>query len=187
MKGFAYLRGAKAATFLTIVLLTRTVAASPPVIGEVTHYRTQADDTLLDLARRYNLGYVEIIAANPGLDPWVPGLGKDVVLPTMHLLPQAPHEGVVVNIAEMRPYYFVTKDGDPQSYPIGIGDEGTDTPIGQTKVLRKRERPTWYRTASEIKAKPWAPKIVPPGPDNPLGDYVLYLGWPSYFIHGTND
>ncbi|MDE2069226.1 MAG: L,D-transpeptidase family protein [Bradyrhizobium sp.] len=70
---------------------------------------------------------------------------------------------------------------------IGIGDQGTDTPIGQTRILRKREKPALYRTASEIKAKPWAPKIVPPGPNNPLGDYALYLGWPSYLIHGTDD
>jgi len=165
----------------------QAMAASPALIGNVETHRTTVDDSLLDLARKYDVGYVAMIAANPVLDPWVPGAGKDILLPTQHLLPQAPHEGIVINIAEMRLYYFPEKDGITETYPIGIGEEGSETPSGETRIVRKVANPTWYRTKNEIKAKPWAPKIVPPGPDNPLGAYALYLGWPSYLIHGTDD
>jgi L,D-transpeptidase ErfK/SrfK len=165
----------------------QAMAASPALIGDAETHRTTVDDSLLDLARKYDVGYVAMIAANPVLDPWVPGAGKDILLPTQHLLPQAPHEGIVINIAEMRLYYFPEKDGVPETYPIGIGEEGSETPSGETRIVRKVANPTWYRTQNEIKAKPWAPKIVPPGPDNPLGAYALYLGWPSYLIHGTDD
>jgi L,D-transpeptidase ErfK/SrfK len=162
-------------------------AASPPYVGEIQTHRTEYEDSLLDIARRYDVGYVAMIAANPVLDPWVPGAGKEILIPTMHLLPQATHEGIVINIAEMRLYYFPEKDGVPETYPLGIGEEGSETPSGSTRVLRKQANPTWYRTKNEIKAKPWAPKIVPPGPDNPLGAYALYLGWSAYLIHGTDD
>jgi len=162
-------------------------AASPAYVGEIQTHRTESDDSLLDLARQYDIGYVAMIAANPVLDPWAPGAGKEITIPTMHLLPQGPHEGIVINVAEMRLYYYPVKDGVPETYPIGIGDEGTETPSGSTRVVRKQANPTWYRTKNEIKNKPWEPKIVPPGPDNPLGLFALYLGWPSYLIHGTDD
>jgi L,D-transpeptidase ErfK/SrfK len=170
-------------------LWTAAGASAGPVaaVGEVQTYRTVYEDSLLDLARKYDVGYVEMIAANPVLDPWVPGAGKKITLPTMHLLPNGPHEGIVVNIAEMRLYYYPHKDAVPETYPIGIGEAGSETPSGTTRVTRKEPNPTWYRTKSEIAAKPWAPKIVPPGPDNPLGAYALHLGWPSYLIHGTDD
>jgi len=174
-------------TFLAALLSVSSWAASPLLIGDKTIHKTTLDDTLLDLARTYDVGYVAMIAANPVLDPWVPGEGKEIVVPTQHLLPQAPHEGIVINIAEMRLYYFPVKEGVPETYPIGIGEEGSETPSGETRIVRKVANPTWYRTKNEIAAKPWAPKIVPPGPDNPLGAYALYLGWPSYLIHGTDD
>jgi len=171
------------------VLGVASGASASPVasVGEPETYRTVYEDSLLDLARKYDVGYVEMIAANPVLDPWVPGADKLITVPSMHLLPQAPHEGIVINIAEMRLYYFPKKDGIPETYPIGIGEAGSETPSGTTRVTRKEANPTWYRTKSEIAAKPWAPKIVPPGPDNPLGAYALHLGWPSYLIHGTDD
>jgi L,D-transpeptidase ErfK/SrfK len=162
-------------------------AASPALVGEAETYRTVYDDSLLDLARKYDVGYVAMIAANPVLDPWVPGAGKTILLPTAHLLPQAPHEGIVINIAEMRLYYFPQADGVPETYPLGLGEEGSETPSGTTRVVRKEANPTWRRTKTEIAAKPWAPKTVPPGPTNPLGAYALYLGWPAYLIHGTDD
>jgi L,D-transpeptidase ErfK/SrfK len=165
----------------------RASAASPPIIGTTGTYTTKYDDSLLDIAHDNDVGYVAMIAANPVLDPWVPGAGKTIVLPTAHLLPQAPHEGIVINIAEMRLYYFPQKDGVPETYPIGIGEEGSVTPSGTTRIARKMANPTWYRTKNEIANKPWEPKVVPPGPDNPLGAYALYLGWPSYLIHGTDD
>jgi L,D-transpeptidase ErfK/SrfK len=176
-----------AAFLAASVLAISGAGASPSLVGDPTVHRTAAEDTLLDIAHQYDVGYVAIIAANPVIDPWVPGVGRDIKVPTQHLLPQAPHEGIVVNIAEMRLYYFPTPDADPLTFPIGIGDEGTTTPNGTTRIVRKADHPTWYRTKSEIANKPWAPKIVPPGPDNPLGAYALYLGWPSYLIHGVDD
>ena len=182
-----YLHRSFAALAVAGALAYPAAAGSPPVIGEVQTHRTVLEDTLLDLARQYDIGYVEIVAANPGIDPWVPGANKDVVVPTRHLLPQGPHDGIVINIAEMRLYYYPKKDGVPETYPLGIGEQGSETPSGSTAVMRKQANPTWYRTKSEIAAKPWAPKIVPPGPENPLGAYALYLGWNSYLIHGTDD
>lgn len=172
---------------LLAALAGGTAVASPAMIGEVQTHRAQSDDSLLELARKYDIGYVAIVAANPAVDPWFPGPGTKIVLPTAHLLPDAPHEGIVVNVAEMRLYYFPNKDGVPETYPIGIGEEGSETPHGQTRVVRKQANPTWYRTANEIRNKPWAPKVVPPGPDNPLGLYAIYLGFRSVLIHGTDD
>lgn len=156
------------------------------VIGTVQAVRIAGDQTLVGLARSSDLGYVEIVAANPGIDPWVPGQGTEVLLPTAFVLPPGPRDGIVINLAEQRLYYF-PKDGPPVTYPIGIGRDGYETPRGATKVIRKRAGPTWYPPASSRKDDPKLPRAVPPGPDNPLGTHALYLGWPQYLIHGTNE
>ncbi len=153
---------------------------------ETTSYRATYDDTLLEVARRFDLGYVEMVAANPGTDPWVPGEGTNVVLPTMHMPPDAPHEGIVINLGDMRLYYFAQPDGPMQSFPIGIGRDGLNTPRGTTEVVRKRKDPTWHPTARMLAEKPELPEVVPAGPDNPLGNRAMYLGWPQYLVHGTN-
>ncbi len=158
----------------------------PDIVGTVKSYTTRQSDTLLDLARANNLGYVEIIAANPGVDPWIPGDGTEITLPTAHILPDAPREGLVLNVAELRLYYFPTDGGPVETYPIGVGDVGWKTPIGTTKVVRKQKNPTWYVPKSIMADDPGHAAIVPPGPDNPLGNYAMYLGWPAYLIHGTN-
>ncbi|GGF19831.1 hypothetical protein GCM10011611_27270 [Aliidongia dinghuensis] len=155
------------------------------VIGIPAVYRTRSSDTLLDIARTYDLGYVEIRAANPGVDPWLPGEGTPIVLPTWHVLPDAPHRGLVINLPELRIYYFPPGDA-PVSFPIGIGGEGKETPVGQTRIAAKRTHPTWVPTASEHAEEPDLPAVVGPGPDNPMGDYALYLGWSGYAIHGSN-
>jgi L,D-transpeptidase ErfK/SrfK len=156
------------------------------VARETTTYRATYDDTLLDVARRFNLGYVEIVAANPGTDPWVPGEGTNVVLPTVHLPPDAEHEGIVINLADMRLYYFPEHGRPMESFPIGIGRDGLNTPKGTTQIVRKTKDPTWRPTARMREEKPELPEVVPPGPDNPLGDRAMYLGWSQYLIHGTN-
>ncbi len=158
----------------------------PDIIGEVKIYTAKQPDTLLDLARANNLGYVEIVAANPGVDPWVPGAGTRIVLPTEHILPAAPRKGIVLNLSELRLYYFPPTGGPLESYPIGIGDVGWKTPLGTTKVVRKQKNPTWYVPKSIMADDPGHGAVVPPGPDNPLGNFAMYLGWPSYLIHGTN-
>ncbi len=155
------------------------------LIGIPTIYVTRESDTLLDVARAYDLGYVEVRAANPGIDPWLPGAGKVLTLPTQNVLPDAPRRGIVINLAELRLYYFPAR-GDPITFPIGIGREGAETPVGRTRVAKKRIHPIWVPTASEHKDNPDLPASVGPGPDNPMGDYALYLGWGGYAIHGTN-
>ncbi len=162
--------------------------ATPEIssIGKITKVTAKYEDTLVHMARANNIGFIEIRAANPHLDPWIPGEGAKVILPTMHILPNAPHKGIVINLAEMRLYYYQDSDQLPISLPIGIGREGLSTPTGVTKVVRKKEAPTWRPTKRMRDEDPKLPAVVEPGPDNPLGDYALYLGWPQYAIHGTN-
>ncbi len=156
------------------------------VIGELRTVTAVAADTLLDIAYENDLGFVEVVAANPGVDPWLPGDGTRVVLPGQHILPDAPREGIVINLASMRLYYFPPNGGKVRSYPVGIGRGGLSTPTGTTRVRAKITEPTWYPTARMREADPSLPAAVPAGPDNPLGKYALDLGWSAYLIHGTN-
>lgn len=154
-------------------------------IGGMQSYSTAYEDTFIDIARKNNLGFVELRAANPDIDPWMPGAGREIVLPTMHLLPNAPKEGIIINLPAMRLYHF-PKGQPPQSYPIGIGRDGLLTPTGSTTIRTKKEGPSWRPTARMKTEDPTLPDVVPPGPENPLGTHMLYLGWPEYGIHGTN-
>jgi len=156
------------------------------IIGQLEYYRVKGHENLLDIARLHDLGFIELVAANPGVDPWIPGQDRTLVLPKMHLLPNAPREGIVINLPELRLYYFGDGTGAVVTYPIGIGREGWETPNGVTRIVRKREAPTWTPPASIRALRPWLPLTVPPGPSNPLGDYALDLGWSNYVLHGTN-
>jgi L,D-transpeptidase ErfK/SrfK len=155
-------------------------------IGEMRTVTAKYEDTLVHIGRDYGVGFVEMRAANPNLDPWIPGAGARVVVPTMNLLPDAPHDGVVINLAEMRMYIYRAKDKAPLTYPIGIGRDGLRTPVGVTRVQRKKDRPTWTPTERMRKEDPTLPVSVPPGPDNPMGTHALYLGFENIAIHGTN-
>lgn len=157
-----------------------------PYIGEAQIYKAQYEDTLVHVARDYNLGYVEIRAANPDVDPWIPGKGVELILPLRHILPDAPQDGIVINLPEMRLYTFLKEGEEPLSFPIGVGREGLDTPTGQTKVTWKKEGPSWRPTARMRKEDSALPEVMGPGPTNPLGTHALYLGWPQYAIHGTD-
>ena len=164
------------------------------VIGEPQVVFAREEDTLSDLARTYGLGYDEIIAANPDVDPWLPGAGTAVVLPTQFVLPGIERRGVILNIATKRLFYFpAAADGEPQqvmTYPIGIGRVGWETPLGDTTVVSKAKDPHWWVPASVRREHAEMgnplPSVVPPGPDNPLGHRVLKLDMPGYLIHGTN-
>jgi len=166
------------------------------VIGEVQQTVAAHEDTLLDIGRRYGVGYEEIVAANPGVDPWLPGEGTQVLIPSRYIVPEGPRQGIVVSLAEHRLYYFPpAKAGETpvvRTYPISIGRMDWKTPLGITHIVNKRKNPIWYppesvRREHEADGRP-LPKAVPPGPDNPLGAYAMRLGIPggAYLIHGTN-
>jgi L,D-transpeptidase ErfK/SrfK len=164
------------------------------LVGVVQLTTSTRDDTLTDIARRFNVGYEEIVRANPGVDPWLPGEGKSIVVPTQFVLPTAPRAGLIINVAAMRLFYFPPqKPGEPQlvyTHPIGIGKVGWKTPEGITKITRRQKDPVWHVPVSVIKEHKdngeELDAVVGPGPDNPLGRYAFYLAWPSYLIHGTN-
>ncbi len=164
------------------------------VIGQPQIVFTDAEDTFSYIAREYGLGYDELVAANPGVDPWLPGQGTPVLLPTQYVLPDVPRRGIVLNIAAKRLFYFPeAAEGEPArvfTYPIGIGRVGWATPTGSAKVVAKATDPVWYVPWSVQQEHAAAgdplPPTVPPGPDNPLGRHVLQLDMPGYLIHGTN-
>ena len=170
------------------------VDSGSDIVGYVQKTIVGKDDTLPDIARRFDVGYEEILTANPGVDPWLPGVGREVVVPTQFILPAAPHEGVVVNVAAMRIFYYPPhKKGEPQivyTHPIGIGKVGWKTPEGTTKIISRQKDPVWVvpKSVREEHAEDGEklPAQVPAGPDNPLGAFEFRLGWPSYLIHGTN-
>ncbi len=164
------------------------------VVGAVSTITARHEDTLVDIARRHGLGYEDIVRANPGVKPWLPGEGTEVILPGRFILPPGPREGVVLNLAEYRLYYYPRpKAGEPayvMTYPISIGRMDWETPLGMTQVTSKVVDPAWYPPQS-VREEHAAdgdplPRIVPPGPKNPLGKFALALGMPGYLIHSTN-
>jgi L,D-transpeptidase ErfK/SrfK len=162
------------------------VSPNDKVVGNLQDYVIQQGDVLADVARKFDIGYTEFLAANPGVDPWVPRAGTRITIPSLYILPDVPRRGIVMNLGERRLYYFPADGGPMQTYPIGIGAIGFDTPHSTKRVVRKEPNPTWIPTASIREEEPGLPAVVGPGPDNPLGDYALRLGWNNYLIHGTN-
>ena len=169
-----------------------SLARGNDVVGRLAAVRLEKGDTLPDIARHFGLGVNAISAANPGVDVWVPEAGKRVVLPLNFILPDTPRNGIVVNLATMRLFQF-KGDGDSRAvstYPVGVGTSEKPTPTGQMHVARKAARPTWHVPASIAEAHRKKgdplPASIPPGPDNPLGEFALYLSKSGYLIHGTN-
>ena len=168
------------------------VAKGDDIIGRLAVIRLQEGDTLPDIARHFSLGINALSAANPGVDLWVPEDGQRIILPLSFILPDAPLKGIVVNLATMRLFAY---QGNGQSlavstYPVGVGTGERPTPTGQMRVVRKAARPTWHVptsiAADHRKKGDILPAEVPPGPENPLGEYALYLSKAGYLIHGTN-
>ncbi len=165
--------------------------ASDDVVGSAFYVKSARDDTVLDIARVNGFGFDDMRQANPAVDMWVPKDGDNVLIPNRFVLPTAPREGIVLNLAEKRLYYFPSPDATTvHTFPVSIGREGHNTPVGQYHILSKAADPTWrppawLRAEREAEGRP-LPAVVPPGPDNPLGDFALRLSDPSYLIHGTN-
>lgn len=184
-------------SFLTLAAGTACALALPAV--PVAHARTapgelerlvepyvvRKGDTLHSIAQAQGLGFLELRAANPDVEPWMPEEGREIALPSIHIAPRHMEKGLIISQGAMRLFHF-RGDGTVDSYPIGIGAEGLETPTGQTKIVRTRKDPAWYPTENIRKRKPYLPAMVPPGPENPLGTRAMYLGWPAYLIHGTN-
>ncbi len=164
------------------------------IVGKIRSVDTRYEDTLLDIARHYDLGYNEIIIANPGVDPWLPGDNTPLLLPTQFILPDGPREGIVLNVAAMRLFYYPKPHKGQAAtvitYPVGIGRQNWRTPLGVTRIIAKVVDPVWYVPKSIQKEYSengdMLPEKIPPGPDNPLGKFALPLALPGYVIHGTN-
>jgi len=171
-------------------------AADTRVVGELIHDRLRAGDRLIDMARMHNIGHLEMRLANPGIDPWLPRPGARVLVPQLHVLPDGPREGIVVNLSERRLYYFSEtwpdRDGPVVStHPVGVGLLDRATPVTKAQVTARVDDPAWYPTPE---VRDWyrreknqaLPAMVPPGPDNPLGEHALILDADGLLIHGTH-
>jgi L,D-transpeptidase ErfK/SrfK len=164
------------------------------VIGRLEFTDAGRDDTLLDIARRYDIGQNEILLANPSIDRWMPEENSRVLIPSRYVLPKAGRTGVIINLPEMRLYYFPRhKTGQPRimiTHPISVGRMDWRSPLGKTSIISKQTDPSWTPPES-IKQEALAdgrvlPDVVPGGPDNPLGRFAMRLGIPGYLIHSTN-
>ncbi|MBU2706950.1 L,D-transpeptidase family protein [Zooshikella marina] len=183
---------------ITILSFSQSWAAVYPlpsngdnVVGYIRQVSTAYEDTFMEISRREGLGFLTVRAANPEIDPWLPGEGVLVTLPTQMILPPVKREGIVINLAELRLYYFPPNEDVVVVFPVGIGRRGWQTPEGKTHIMQKIENPTWTPPASirreHAEKGDILPAVVPAGPDNPLGLFALRLGnGGSYLIHGTN-
>lgn len=158
-----------------------------PVLGAPRVVVVEQGDTLLDIAERDGLGFRQVVNLNPEVDIWVPPAGTRVELPTEYILPNAPREGLLINLPEMRLYDFSVDPAQPIVLAVAIGDAEDPSPVGEFRVGGKRMNPHWNVPESIRAENPALPAVVPPGPENPLGDRWLTIGSSSYGIHGTNN
>lgn len=164
--------------------------ANESLVGEMQQVYVGSSDTVTTLAKQYDLGYNALEGANPQLDMAKPfPYGAMVELPTEHLLPNRPRKGIVVNLPEMRMYYYPEGSNRVITYPIGIGKIGQTIPITETMVTKKAENPVWIPTQNirefNLKQGIILPQVMPAGPDNPLGHYAIYMTVPTYLMHST--
>ena len=188
---------ARSASVAALLISGQSVALTfplPPlgedIVGEIQVIKAKYEDTFADIGKANDLGYLEMVAANPGVDPWLPGEGTDIALPTRFILPPGPREGIVINLAEYRMYFFPKGQNVVHTYPLGIGREGWNSPIATTTIVGKTPNPAWYppksiREEHAAEGDP-LPMVVPAGPDNPLGPFKFSLGTTGYLIHGSN-
>lgn len=182
--------GSETGQFVTLESHEFALFGNQQMVGRLGRVNSRDEDTLPDLARHFGLGYNDIITANAQLDPWLLVDKQAVLLPLQFILPDAPRDGIVLNLANMRMFYYPKNQNRLLTYPIGIGRDGWHTPLGNTKIVAKRVKPAWTVPASilrehQLMGEP-LPKVVPAGPNNPLGEYAMPLGFKGYLIHGTN-
>jgi L,D-transpeptidase ErfK/SrfK len=175
----------KAATFLDG---HKFLAGKDSVIGMVRYHKVRNNESLIEIARMFDLGFNEISDANPGTDPFIPPAGLRAEIPAEWVLPDVKvRQGIIINISDMRLYFFPQRNSEfVYTFPIGIGDEGKETPVGRYRIIQKINQPYWHVPKSIKEEKPELPDVVPPGPDNPLGSHALRLSAPGILIHGTN-
>lgn len=158
------------------------------LVGELSVMKTEYEDTFAGIGNLRSLGYLELVKANPGVDPWLPGEGTQITLPQRYVLPDVKRQGIVINLAEYRLYYF--HDGQVSVYPVGVGTDDNPSPLTDAQVTMRLESPAWYPPSTvraEYEARnEFLPRVFPPGPDNPLGSHALLLSEKGYLIHGTN-
>jgi L,D-transpeptidase ErfK/SrfK/L,D-transpeptidase YbiS len=167
----------------------------PPVgsrlIGDMQYHEVIKGDYFQRIAEHYNVGFLALMAANPGVDPFLPTLGHQLVIPSQMLLPFGKREGIIINLPELRLYYFPENSDKVHVFPVGIGREGLATPKTISYIGEKRKDPVW-RPTTEMKARYFVEhgrKLadeVPAGPNNPFGKYALRLGTSVYLLHGSN-
>jgi L,D-transpeptidase ErfK/SrfK len=161
------------------------------IIGNTEYTTAAAGETLVSIGKRFDIGLNGMADANPGIDPAAAlPAGAPIQIPSSFLLPPIAHQGIVINLAEMRLYYFPAKsNGIVKTYPIGIGRVGKTIPLTRTAVIRKAKNPVWIPPADIIAFNQEQgiklPTVMRPGPDNPLGPYAIYLRIPTYLIHST--
>ena len=172
------------------VAATYQLSDTTDMIGEIQTTRVMLGESLADIGRRFDIGIFEMIEANPQLSPKRPRRGASVTIPSQFILPAGLRQDMVINLAEMRIYFFHKDRTQVSTYPIGIGRKDWETPLGTGKIIQKVKNPSWTPPQS-IRAwydenKLFLPDVVPPGPTNPLGDHAMRLSIPGYLIHGTN-
>jgi len=194
---FLFLVPALLCSFITVLCLCRNIYAAgvyaidnidAALIGGIRSHTVQYRESLIELAVQYDVGFNEIVAANKKIDPWIPEKGTKILIPTSWLLPEGTDNGIIINLAALRLYYFFKIDHQQYvtTFPIGIGRQGFTTPEGSFEITARVKDPVWTVPESVRNEKPELPSIIPPGPHNPLGKYWLQLSVNGYGIHGTN-
>ncbi|KTD68364.1 putative ErfK/YbiS/YcfS/YnhG family protein precursor [Legionella steelei] len=169
---------------------TLVLPATGDVVGEIQYALSEANVTIDEIGKHFDVGYYEITRANPQIDPTRLIVNSRLVIPAQYILPNVPRKGIVINLAEYRLYYFPENENVVITFPVGIGRKGWSTPLGVTKIIAKEANPKWRPTenlrAEAEKNGDFLPDEFPSGPYNPLGQHALRLGWPTFLIHGTN-
>ena len=161
------------------------LSQSSDIIGKEVKYTVREKETLIDIARKFDISFADIMSANGRIDPWLPKKNRKILIPNRHIMPSVKRDGIIINLGDLR-IYFYKNHLLIGTYPIGIGRSGWETPLGLAEVIEKKTDPFWIPPDSVREEDPSLPKIVAPGEDNPLGTRAIYLSMPSYLIHGTN-